>query len=58
MFEYYATAQLAFIDTANGKITNVGQPAIFQAIDSSPDGKQMMVVRKAVIDERAVCPQV
>ncbi len=45
LLEYYATAQLAFIDTANGKITNVGQPAIFQAIDPSPEGKQMMVVR-------------
>ncbi|HYX40942.1 MAG TPA: hypothetical protein VE821_04555, partial [Pyrinomonadaceae bacterium] len=29
-FEYYATAQLALVDTASGKVTNVGQPAIFE----------------------------
>ena len=45
LFEYYATSQLAFVDSANGKVTSIGSPAIFQSIDVSPDDKHLLVAR-------------
>src|SRR5262249_30811444 len=42
-WEYYTTAQLAFVDVASGKVTPVGQPAMFQSVDLSPDGKNLLV---------------
>ncbi|MDT7603575.1 MAG: hypothetical protein QOF61_1572 [Acidobacteriota bacterium] len=44
-FEYYATAQLAYVDAANGKVTNVGQPAIYETARPSPDGQFLLVAR-------------
>ncbi|MEP6921767.1 MAG: prolyl oligopeptidase family serine peptidase [bacterium] len=44
LFEYYASSQLALVDT-NGKITEVGKPAIFQSADPSPDGMHILVAR-------------
>ncbi|HSE24559.1 MAG TPA: hypothetical protein VLB68_23030, partial [Pyrinomonadaceae bacterium] len=38
LYEYYATAQLAFVDSASGRTTPLGQPAIFQNVDPAPDG--------------------
>ncbi len=45
VFEYYATAQLARVDTANGKVSTLGQPAIFERVDPSPDGRHILVSR-------------
>ena len=45
LFEYYATSQLALVDSSSGKTTPFGQPAIFQAIDLAPDGHHMLVTR-------------
>lgn len=45
LFEYYATSQLALVDSSSGKTTPVGQPAIFQSIDPAPDGHHMLVTR-------------
>jgi dipeptidyl aminopeptidase/acylaminoacyl peptidase len=45
LFEYYATSQLAFVDSSSGKTTAVGQPAIIQSIDPAPDGHHMLVTR-------------
>lgn len=45
LFEYYATAQLAYLDTASAKVTTVGKPAIFEMAQPSPDGKCLMVAR-------------
>ncbi len=45
LFEFYARAQLAFVDTAAGRLTPVGKPAIFGAVDPSPDGKYILVTR-------------
>lgn len=45
LFEYYATSQLALVETGSGKTTEIGQPAIFQSLDPSPDGNQIMVMR-------------
>jgi len=45
LFDFYATSQLAFISAANGSISNIGQPAIFQMLDASPDGNHLLVAR-------------
>ena len=44
-FEYYATAQLALVDTASGKMTSVGQPAIFETVDPAPNGQLLLTAR-------------
>ncbi|MGH9881095.1 MAG: prolyl oligopeptidase family serine peptidase, partial [Pyrinomonadaceae bacterium] len=45
LFEYYATAQLALVDSSNGITTGVGQPAIFQTASPAPDGEHILVAR-------------
>ncbi len=45
LFEYYATSQLALVDSSNGKISEVGQPAIFQSEEVAPDGQHLLVAR-------------
>ncbi|MFN0121755.1 MAG: prolyl oligopeptidase family serine peptidase [Blastocatellia bacterium] len=45
LFEYYATAQLALIDTRTGKITAVGKPAIYSQADPAPDGQHILTER-------------
>lgn len=45
VYEYYATAQLALVDTASGRTTTLGQPAIFQNVDPAPDGHHVLVTR-------------
>jgi dipeptidyl aminopeptidase/acylaminoacyl peptidase len=43
LFEYYATAQLALVDTSGGKITTIGTPAIFRSADVAPDSSHILV---------------
>jgi dipeptidyl aminopeptidase/acylaminoacyl peptidase len=43
LFDYYATSQLAFVDTATGKATNVGKPSVFDDVMPSPDGNYVLV---------------
>jgi dipeptidyl aminopeptidase/acylaminoacyl peptidase len=43
LYEYYATAQLAFINAATGKATNLGKPAIYSGIDIAPDGNHLLI---------------
>lgn len=45
LFKHYFTSQLARIDLASGKVTEVGQPAIFSDFEVSPDGKFLYVSR-------------
>ena len=45
LFDYYATAQLAYVDIATGKVTPVGAPAVYQSIDASPDGQHLLVAK-------------
>jgi dipeptidyl aminopeptidase/acylaminoacyl peptidase len=45
LYEYYATSQLAFVDSASGRATPVGKPAIFQDVDPAPDGQHLLVAR-------------
>jgi dipeptidyl aminopeptidase/acylaminoacyl peptidase len=43
LFDYYATAQLAYVDIVSGKSTPTGKPGIFSATELSPDGKDLLV---------------
>jgi dipeptidyl aminopeptidase/acylaminoacyl peptidase len=45
LFEYYATSQLALVDSTNGRSTPVGQAAIFQSLERSPDSQHILVTR-------------
>lgn len=44
-FDYYATAQLALVDTASGKARSLGAPAIFTVVQPSPDEKHLLISR-------------
>jgi dipeptidyl aminopeptidase/acylaminoacyl peptidase len=44
LFDYYATTQLALVDTATSKVTKLGQPAIIEALQPAPDGRHLLVV--------------
>jgi dipeptidyl aminopeptidase/acylaminoacyl peptidase len=43
LFEYYATSQLALVDTATGKVSKIGAPAVFDDVDAAPDGDHILV---------------
>ncbi len=43
LFTYYATAQLASLDTATGQLTPIAMPAIFTTVKPSPDGQHLLV---------------
>ena len=45
MFDYYFTAQLALVDVVTGARTAVGKPAIFERVDVSPGGENVLVIR-------------
>ena len=44
LFEYYATSQLAIVGV-DGKIKTIGEPAIFDTANVSPDGKYILTSR-------------
>ncbi|MGH9856021.1 MAG: S9 family peptidase, partial [Blastocatellia bacterium] len=44
LFDYYATSQLALINTANGRTTPLGKPAVYDSVQSSPAGNHFLVV--------------
>lgn len=43
LFEYYATAQLAVVDSVSGASSPIGKPAMIQSARISPDGKFVIV---------------
>jgi dipeptidyl aminopeptidase/acylaminoacyl peptidase len=45
LYEYYATSQLALVDSVTGRATPFGQPAIFQSVDAAPGGHHVLVTR-------------
>ncbi len=45
LFDYYATAQLAYLDAATGKTTLLGKPGIYTIVRPSPDEKHLMISR-------------
>ncbi len=45
LFEYYATSQLAAVDTTTGAVTPIGKPGILTDVDAAPDGQHILVSR-------------
>jgi dipeptidyl aminopeptidase/acylaminoacyl peptidase len=45
VFEYYATTQLARIDTQTGNIALLGEPSMFTGIRPSPDEEHLLITR-------------
>jgi dipeptidyl aminopeptidase/acylaminoacyl peptidase len=45
LFDYFATSQLAYVDTASGKTNPFGQTAIYTSVQPSPDNKHLLVQR-------------
>jgi dipeptidyl aminopeptidase/acylaminoacyl peptidase len=43
LFDYYAAAQLAFVDAATGAVTPVGKPANYEFLGPAPDGRHILV---------------
>jgi dipeptidyl aminopeptidase/acylaminoacyl peptidase len=43
LFDYYATAQPAYLDAASGKMTPFGKPGIYTVLRPSPDQKHVLV---------------
>lgn len=44
LFEYYATSQIALIGV-DGKVREIGPPALYDTVSFSPDGKYVMIHR-------------
>ena len=44
-FDYYATSQLALVDSLTGKTVNLNNPAIFSSFEPAPDGHHILVTR-------------
>ncbi len=45
LFDYHFTSQLALLDSQTGKITKIGQPAIYDNVSVAPSGRMMIVSR-------------
>jgi dipeptidyl aminopeptidase/acylaminoacyl peptidase len=45
LFDYYAAAQLVYLDTSTEKIAPAGKPGIFETAEPSPDGRNLLVSR-------------
>ena len=45
LFDYYAASQLALVRLPSGKVEFIGEPAIYDEIDPSPNGKYLLVNR-------------
>lgn len=43
LFDYYCTSQLALVDADTGRSRLIGRPAIFSAVEPSPDGAYLLV---------------
>lgn len=44
-WDYYATSQLALVNTVAGTVTKVGKPAVISRVETSPDGQHILVQR-------------
>jgi dipeptidyl aminopeptidase/acylaminoacyl peptidase len=45
LFDYYATSQLAWVDSVTGKVTTLGKPAVYASAEPSPDGHDLLITR-------------
>src|SRR5262245_14675858 len=45
LFEYFATSQLALVDTTTGKVQPIAAPAMYRLAEVSPDGQHLLIER-------------
>ncbi|MCZ6688970.1 MAG: prolyl oligopeptidase family serine peptidase, partial [Planctomycetota bacterium] len=45
LFSYYTTCELVVVDSANGAVKPLGEPAVYTTSSFSPDGKYLLVGR-------------
>ncbi|MBV8206836.1 MAG: S9 family peptidase, partial [Acidobacteria bacterium] len=45
LWDYYATSQLALVNTGTSAVAQVGRPAVFSRVEVSPDGAHILVQR-------------
>jgi dipeptidyl aminopeptidase/acylaminoacyl peptidase len=43
LFDYYATSQIALVDSQTLKVTPLGKPARVETLDAAPDGRHILV---------------
>jgi len=43
LFDYYTRSQLALVEVPSGKLTLLGQPAIYSRVEPAPGGKHLLV---------------
>ncbi len=43
VFDYYATSQVALVDSATGKVTPLGKPAVYAGVNPAPGGQYLLV---------------
>ena len=43
LFDYYATSQLAIVDTTSGNTTRIGKPGVLTSVNAAPDGNHILV---------------
>ncbi len=43
LFDYYGASQLELIDTASGKVSPLGKPALYTSVSPAPDGQHLLV---------------
>jgi len=44
LFAYYASSQLAMVDSTSGKVTPIGKAGIISTVRISPDGKNLLII--------------
>jgi dipeptidyl aminopeptidase/acylaminoacyl peptidase len=45
LFEYYATAQLAVVNSSTGEVRKIGEPAMIMSVEFSPDENYLLVTK-------------
>ncbi|MFY9342603.1 MAG: prolyl oligopeptidase family serine peptidase, partial [Planctomycetota bacterium] len=45
LFEFFATSQLALVDSPSGKVSKLGAPALFDRVEASPDHTLLLTER-------------
>ncbi len=43
LYDYYATSQLVMVNSATGRVTPFGKPAIFGSVEPAPDGNHFLI---------------
>ena len=43
LFDHYLTAQIALVDARSGRVTPIGRPGVFTAMEPSPNGQFLLI---------------